>query len=180
MRKNAPQAQVIAELHSQYNKLEEMLAQLKPAQKNLPGIVGDLSVKGLLAHLTAWDARGILWIGDALLGEMPKIPAPNETWSARHTFNAEIQRASGRRSFARVLDEYRSTFNQLVELVEGIDERDWDRRVTVQHKTGTGETLAISQLVRWRVQHLATHTKPLSDWLKEQSAPNVAEKIKTF
>ena len=169
MRKNITQDKMLAELHKHYNQLEELLAQLTRAEYNVSGIAGAWSVKELLAHLTAWDERGTIWIRDALRGEMPQIPAPNETWTARHRMNAETERASKRHSYARVLEEYRAAFNQLAELVESIDERDWERRTRVRHKTGLGETVSISALVRCRVQHLAWHTKPLATSIKARS-----------
>lgn len=158
---------VLESLHSRYELLEEMLAQLSDEEMTRPGVQARWSVKDIVAHLTAWDQRGIRWISAALQGEIPFIPEPGYSWTGRHKLNEQTYQENLALPVDVVLRNYRDTFSQLLELLEDMSLIEWNRMTPVVHKSGAGKPVMIGELVRWRLQHLVSHSKPIEKWLAE-------------
>jgi len=66
--------QLIDMHESEFEKWERMLASLSPAQITDPSLADGLSVKNVIAHLKAWQARTIARLEGALQGHTPHFP----------------------------------------------------------------------------------------------------------
>ncbi len=68
-------------------KLEAILVTLKPEQMVEPGVVGEWSVKDVLAHLVEWEQMALGWYRAGLRGETPDLPAPGYKWNQTPQLN---------------------------------------------------------------------------------------------
>ena len=55
--------EIIAALENSHERLVEVIEELTPEEMSTPGVVGDWTIKDLLAHLTRWEAElvKLLW-----------------------------------------------------------------------------------------------------------------------
>jgi hypothetical protein len=67
---------IIERLHTERRRLEQKLAGLSPEEMTQPGVVGDWSVKDVLAHLADWEQMCLGWCAACDRGEKPETPAP--------------------------------------------------------------------------------------------------------
>lgn len=68
MSKPTTKAQPQAEIEQERQALEELLTTLSPEQMNQPAVVGEWSVKDVLAHLSEWETMWLRWFADGLAG----------------------------------------------------------------------------------------------------------------
>jgi hypothetical protein len=54
------------------------------------GVVGDWSVKDIVARLVDWEQRFIGWYDAGLRGEVPEVPAPGIVWDELDILNKEL------------------------------------------------------------------------------------------
>lgn len=84
MSQEVGRGEFLRRLNIEHARFEKVLAQLTAAQLTLPGILGDWSVKDVLAHLIAHEQRALLELQYAQRGERLDIDH-----SANDTFNAQ-------------------------------------------------------------------------------------------
>ncbi|MGD8586077.1 MAG: ClbS/DfsB family four-helix bundle protein, partial [Chloroflexota bacterium] len=72
---------ILARIRTERRRLEQNLELLDEAQMLRPGVVGDWSVKDILAHLADWECRFLGWYRAGQRGEVPETPAPDLSWS---------------------------------------------------------------------------------------------------
>lgn len=102
-------------LQVERRRLEHHLARLTPAEMQQPGVVGEWSVKDILAHLAAWERLCLTWIDQSLTGGAPEVPAPGFTWKQIDRLNQQIFEQNCQRSLEDVMDDFHSTHAQMVE-----------------------------------------------------------------
>lgn len=115
-------AQIIKRLRAERKRLEQNLAYLSPAEMLQPGVVGEWSAKDVLAHLAEWQAQMPVWIAAARRGERVESPAPGLTWKQLDIFNQRIYQAHREKPLAEVLEYFRTTDRQFMEMVESMAE----------------------------------------------------------
>jgi hypothetical protein len=167
-----PYESLLNQLRTEYQELESLLAQFDAECLQSIPIHGGWSVRDILAHLTAWDKRGIEWITTALDGDKPHIPAPQTTWSGRHKLN-QITYAQAQHQFiGEVLAEYREIFSELLELLEGMESEAWQMEVHyIYNNTPAIVPIPMQTLVRWRLNHLVTHKKSIAESMESRHEP---------
>ncbi len=65
---------ILNKVQAEYQALEDLLVSLDGWQLTTPGIVGEWSIKDVLAHLTVWQKRLLLILQAALQGVEPETP----------------------------------------------------------------------------------------------------------
>lgn len=168
MKKTLIREKVLTQLREKYEALERLIDEISEEEAIESGVQAHWSIKDILAHLTAWDKRGMKWISDALAGTPPAMPEPNVTWTGRHKLNEQTYQENLHIPFDTILDQYRITFNDLLELLEEMTDEEWHRLTPIVHKYGMGDPIPIGELAHWRLQHLITHSKPIEQWLKNR------------
>jgi len=154
---------LLDKLHFEWSRLEEALAQLTPEQMQQPSVDQAWSVKDILAHLTAWDERGMTWITAAVQGESPAIPAPGLTWDDAPSLNELTYQTYCETPLDVVMATWRQMHERLVNQIEALSEADLRKRVKGQPKGGPGQ---VSTLIRWRYRHLREHRQPIAAFVK--------------
>ncbi len=69
--------QLVNTLHVERAAWEALLKQVGDDRMTIVGVVGDWSIKDIVAHITAWEQRPVEWLAAARRGDKP-TPAP---WS---------------------------------------------------------------------------------------------------
>ena len=117
-------AGILSESAKEHDALEQLLATLTPEQMVQPGIVGEWSVKDVLAHLTEWQQMVLGWYHAGLAGDSPSLPAPGFKWSELPALNQVIYERHRDQSLADVLDAFGDSYRQIMAWVESLSEED--------------------------------------------------------
>jgi hypothetical protein len=113
---------LLRESQKEHDALEESLAALESRQMTEAGIVGEWSVKDVLAHLYEWEQMVLHWWRSSQQGETPHVPAEGYKWNQLPALNEEIWVKHRDRSLDQVLEMVRSSFGEVMQTIEGIPE----------------------------------------------------------
>jgi hypothetical protein len=70
------QSELLESIQTGYGLFKTLLAQLPTDQLTVPGVVGQWSVKDILAHIVVHEQRMIVWVRATLRAENPAGPQP--------------------------------------------------------------------------------------------------------
>ncbi len=115
---------ILSESRKEYAALEQLLATLLPEEMAQPGLVGEWSVKDVLAHLTEWTQMVLGWYAAGLRGETPALPAPGYKWNQLPALNQHIYEKYRDEALADVLQGFHTTHRQIMALVESLSEEE--------------------------------------------------------
>lgn len=116
--------ELITQLHSIYDKWEELLGRMNVEDIVRPRFERDWSVKDFIAHLWAWQQISVARFEAALRGGDPSYPAwlqgTDPFVAEEHTevFNARVRAGNQDRSWADVHQDWSQTFLRLIDLAE--------------------------------------------------------------
>ena len=114
-------AELIAEIHLEWGRLETVLNSLSEAQMTAQGTLGPWSVKDMLAHISYWEKLLLDRLGAALSGKAGQYP-PILSEEDVHRVNAQVFAESQGRPFSAVLLEFRNLYTGVLTVVEALDE----------------------------------------------------------
>ena len=123
MAEQMDKASILDELRSKYVALEAILAPLDEAQMTKTGVIGDWSIKDILAHITAWHHRLLARLHAARQNEEPTISGPDSE-EEMDRLNEQFYQENKSRPLADVLGDFRSSYLQIVEVVQAMPEED--------------------------------------------------------
>ena len=119
-------ADLLAELNSEYEAWEGLLAQIGEDRMEEPGVAGSWSIKDVIAHLTAWRRRTVGRLESVARGQ----PEPAHEWPADlhedDEINAWFHARDRGKSVREVLSESRSVYQQLVSAIQKLPENSLD------------------------------------------------------
>jgi hypothetical protein len=115
-------ALMIASLQTERKRLEQNLARLNREQMLLPGVVGDWSVKDVLAHLADWEAHMPAWMAAARSGDPVAEIETGLNWKQFDAFNQRIFERHRDQGLDEVLAYFHETHHQLMEMVQAMPE----------------------------------------------------------
>jgi hypothetical protein len=115
---------VIQRLHTERRRLELNLSRLSPEVMLQPGVVGMWSVKDILAHLYDWETRLGVWLEAARNCEPDNCPDPDFTWRQIDQLNEHIYLTHRDEPLDAVLQAFRDTHLQFMQLVEAMPEEE--------------------------------------------------------
>lgn len=127
---------------------------------SIPGVVGNWSVKDLVAHIT-WSEREMLGVLKT------RILAGSDLWSLTNDERNEIVYLQNRvRALEEVLAEAKAVYAQLLELVSAISEADLN---DLQYIAEMPPDLPPWRLLAGNTYiHYQEHAQNLRDWLDGQ------------
>jgi hypothetical protein len=143
---------------------DALLEQAGEARLTQPGVVGDWSVKDVVAHLTAWERRPLEWLQAARRGDAP-VPAPWPQNLSEDETNAWIYDSNRGRSLQEILDESRTVSRQIVELVLELPEKDLS---DPQRYAWTQGISLIERMPGNTFDHYREHGEQVRAWLDRQ------------
>lgn len=120
---------ILAALREQFQRWEALLASLSAGQVAAPLLPSHWTIKDVIAHLRAWQQRSVARLEAALADREPVYPrwlagADPDMEDNTEPVNAWIYEAHRELSWAEVHENWRAGFLRLLELSEGISEKD--------------------------------------------------------
>ena len=144
-------------------KLDSVLAEVNPGQMITPGVVGEWSVKDLIAHIT-WAVKETVGMLEA------KALMGSELWRlSEEQRNAAVYEQNRARSLPDVMAESQHAHRKLVDIIEEMPDQDLLHADWFAGLPG-------GEWPPWRVievnvsDHYVHHSKDIQDWLV-QSKP---------
>lgn len=113
---------LLADLHSEQEQWEALLAQIGVARMDQGGVSGAWSMKDIVAHLTGWRRRTVARLQAALRGEAEPSPPWPTHLQTDDEINAWLYQTNRDRSVGEVLSDSRQVFDQLVAAIEAFEE----------------------------------------------------------
>ena len=110
-------------IDNERRKLEKTLENLTPQELIEPGIVGEWSVKDVLAHLSAWEQMCLGWYHTGIRGEMPALPAPGFKWNQIAQLNHQIYEEHKDQPLEEVLDYFQDSSREILELIQYLSDQ---------------------------------------------------------
>jgi hypothetical protein len=95
--------------------LMRALAGLMVDEMGVPGVVGEWSVKDILAHITTWEQRFLKALAVVERGEAPEWPEAGYTWDDLDALNARDYSANQDRPLAEVWADFERSFAELLD-----------------------------------------------------------------
>lgn len=156
-------AELLDAIRAGRKQLEAALAQLNESQMTQPGVESNWSVKDVLAHIVAWEQRMVLWVGQALRGEVPAIPA---TWDEVHRLNEQSYWENRDRPLSEVLAEFQRSYPEALAVVEAAPEEDLMNPERFGWREGVPLARVVAANTWW---HYAEHIESIQAWLGNPS-----------
>ncbi len=116
--------QLLETIEAEQNALEQFLVSLSAAQMTQPGVVGEWSVKDVLAHLLEWQDMVLNWHSAALKGKVPAVPAEGLSWAQLPLLNQRIYEKHCNRPFADIQKEFRTSYKKTLSVIQGLSDED--------------------------------------------------------
>lgn len=148
--------QLLKKLDQSWTGLKEAYAGLSEAQLTEPGVLGDWSVKDILAHVTTWEEEALKYLPLILQGGKP--PRYSVQYGGLDTFNALMIEQKRSLSLSEVLRQLEDTHRRLFAYVENAPEESISRETPFRHRLRLDT-----------YSHYPIHTRMIRDW-RERSA----------
>lgn len=156
---------VLERIRTERRRMEENLELLNSHHMEIRGIIGEWSVKDLLAHLVDWEQRFLFWYKAGLRGEVPQIPAPGISWGELDLLNQLIYEKHRDRSLEDVRTEFNTSFHQVLATIEDIPEEDM---FAIGRYAWLGESNLAAYILANTADHYRWAKQQIRSWLKAQ------------
>ena len=113
--------ELIKKIEAGWNDLQAALDGLTEEQMHQPGVMGEWTIKDVLAHITAWQTRLITALFKAEKGFAPET---TESGKAVDQLNERFYREMKDRSFDQVWDDLDSSYHQILTRLENWKDKD--------------------------------------------------------
>jgi hypothetical protein len=161
MAEQIDKASILNEMHTNYAALEEILAPLEKAQMIAKGVIDGWSIKDMLAHIASWHHRLLTWLDAAIRNVEPAISGPDSV-EEMDALNAQFYRENKSRPLDEVLTEFRTTHQQIMDIIQAMREGDL---INPQRFAWT-QGRPLWQLVAGDTyEHYQEHRKQIQEWL---------------
>jgi hypothetical protein len=124
MTKHKTKEALLGDIQAQRRQLEKNLDALTPAERVAPGVVGEWSVKDLLAHLAAWEGLLLSWYDAGRAGRLPAIAPVGMSRAAIAELNQQIYIQNRSRPLEAVQAEFHRSFEQVWAVLQAIPEEE--------------------------------------------------------
>lgn len=141
--------------------LRRALAGLAPNELALPGVVGEWSVKDILAHITTWEQRFLKALVVVERGEVPNWPEAGYTWDDLDALNERDFRANQDRPLAEVWADFEHSFAELVDKTASMSDA---ALLTPGYYGWTGEHALWRFLDANAGEHYREHAEQIRRW----------------
>ena len=113
---------IIQQLGNERKRLESNLATLTSDQMIVRGVVGDWSIKDVLAHLADWEAHMPVWVAAARQGDPVAEIESGLKWTQFNEFNQRIYERHKDQSLDEVLGYFYDVHLEFMEMVDVMPE----------------------------------------------------------
>ena len=124
MKRRWTKKRILESINTERRRLEKNLASISDEDMLVRGVIGEWSVKDIMAHLFDWEQRFLGWYEAGLRGEAPETPAPGLKWSQLRILNQQVFEKHQNRTLADVKSEFQASYERLLDTLNGIPEED--------------------------------------------------------
>jgi hypothetical protein len=124
MKRNLTKEKIKERILTERRRLERNLALLSDDDMLEPSVIGEWSVKDILAHLFDWEQRFLGWYTAGLRGEVPETPAPGLEWNQLRILNQQVFEKHRDKKLKDVKEEFQSSFKKVLDTIDRISEND--------------------------------------------------------
>jgi uncharacterized damage-inducible protein DinB len=146
------QDELIERFRQDVKRLLAAVDQLPPTLKKAP-ILGEWTLKDVLAHVAAWDRELLSAVDQLLAGKRPGLIGYRES-----DFNAGVIAATRSASLTDILREARAANRALLRRLRQLPSRRW--RALSSHRRRDGRAISVASLCEYTYQggtHYAGH-----------------------
>ena len=151
----------------EFDRLWQVVATVRDADRVRPGVCEVWSVKDVLAHLDAWHEMFVGWEVAGSRGERPPMPAPGYSWSQIPALNEEICHRHEADDWDDVEQRLRDSHTGVLGSVDRYDE---EELFTKQRFSWTGTTSVASYATSATSSHYRWATKLIRRAVKDFDA----------
>lgn len=153
MSRPTSKTQLLEQTRKNYTTLQSEITKLSPDVMTIGGVVGEWSVKDVLAHLIAWQQMVLTWYRKGKQNEVQRIPSEKYTWREIPALNQEIYENHRHQPLDEVLTEFAASHQETVSEIETMSDRElftpqvyaWTKSTTL----GSYFTSAMSSHYDW-------------------------------
>lgn len=161
MAEQMDKARILDEMYTKFAALENILAPLDETQMTREGVIGDWSIKDVLAHITAWQHRLLVWLHAATQNEEPAISGPDSD-EEMDRLNEQFYEENKSRPLDDVLAGFRATYLQIVNDVQVLNDED----LTDPHRFTWMKGNPLWYVVAGDTyEHYQEHSGSIQEWL---------------
>jgi len=124
--------QLLRKLDQAWAEFKESYAGLSDAQLTEPGVVGDWSVKDILAHVTWWEEEALKYL--PLIVDAGRPPHYSAQYGGIDAFNRLMAEQRRDLSLAEVLWQQGQTHGQLIAYIESVPEEQFASETRFRHR----------------------------------------------
>ena len=115
---------ILQQLRTERKRLESNLAMFTPDQMIQHGVVGEWSIKDVLAHLADWETHMPVWVAAARQGDPVSEIETGLNWTQFDEFNQRIYERHKNQSLKEVLAYFHDIHLEFMEMVDAIPEEE--------------------------------------------------------
>lgn len=123
--------QLLKRLEKAWTALKEAYAGLSDAQIMESGVMGNWSVKDILAHVTTWEGEALKYLPLILTGGRP--PRYSQSGGI-NAFNAQMREQKRDLTLSKVLRQLDETHRQLIDYLQSVPEEQFTRETRFRHR----------------------------------------------
>jgi hypothetical protein len=146
--------QVLKRLEETWAALQESYAGLADSEMMEPGVIGEWSVKDILAHITTWEVEALKVLPLIIQGGKP--PRYSTQYGGIDAFNAQMSRQKRSLSLDEVLRQFDEVHGQLIDRVQSAPEDLFTR-----------ETRFRRRLRLDTYSHYPIHARAIREWRRQ-------------
>ena len=143
--------QLLAKLDKAWAGLKESYEGLLDSQMTEPGVVGDWSVKDILAHVTTWDEEALKYL--PLISEGGKPPRYSLMYGGIDAFNAQTSERKRGLALSDVLRQLDEVHGRLTDYLQSVPEEQFTRETPFRHRLRLDT-----------YSHYPLHAKMIREW----------------
>ena len=145
MTKYTRKVDLLKDIQTERRRLDKTLSSLPEDQFMLPGVVGEWSIKDVLAHLAEWERLFLDWYRCGIEGRSPDVQPAGMSKAAIDQLNQDFYARNRFRPLQDVLADFNASYQEIYQTIQAIPEADmfssgryaWtDRWVLADYITG--------------------------------------------
>ena len=123
--------QVFQKLEQAWAALKESYTRLSDAQLTEPGVMGEWSVKDMLAHVTTWEEEALKYLPLILAGGKPSRYVQ---FGGIDAFNAQMAEQKRDLALTDVLRQLDETHRRLLDYLQSVSEEHFTHETPFRHR----------------------------------------------
>ena len=123
--------QLLKRLETAWTALKESYTGLSDAQLLVPGVMGDWSVKEILAHVTIWEEEALKYLPKVSNGEKPPRYVQ---YGGIDAFNAQMIEQKRSLALSEVLSQLDETHRRLINYLQSVSEEHFRGETRFRHR----------------------------------------------